>query len=274
MFGEILPIRTWLSELAERHNLEKIRPAVKTELNKRYARQADYLTWVTWLAVCLTVGIGVTFVIDRNIRKRQLAKLRTRFAADLHDELGADLHVIGLLSDLAKAAANSPEKHDSIHQRIRTMTQRSSDAVRYCTNMLEAEELYGDLLEDMQRSTERIMADFDGEFTYQDDERILGKLKPRTRADLFLFYKESLVNISRHSNASGFNAKLTANNAEICLTICDDGSGLTDANSEQVPASLLRRAKLLGASVVAQQPESGGTCIVLTMKTKKWGVRR
>ena len=274
MFGEILPIRTWLNELAERHGLEQLRPVVDAELNARYARQTDYLTWVTWLAVFLAVGIGMTFLIERSIRMRQLAELRTRFAADLHDELGADLHVIGLLSDLAKAAVNSPEKHDSIHQRIRTMTHRSSNAVRYCTNMLEAKDLYGDLLEDMQRSTERIMADFDGGLTFQDDEEILGRLKPRTRADLFLFYKESLVNISRHSNASHFNAKLTADSDEIRLTVCDDGLGLEDGNSNEVPASLIRRAKLLGANVIAQQPDSGGTRIVLTMKTRRWGVSK
>ena len=274
MFGDILPIRTWLSELAERHDLEQLRPVVNAELNERYARQTDYLAWVTWLAVFLAAGIGVTFMIGRNKRMRQLAELRTRFAADLHDELGADLHVIGLLSDLAKAAVNSPEKHDSIHQRIRTMTHRSSNAVRYCTNMLEAEELYGDLLEDMQRSTERIMADFEGEFTFEGDEEVLGNLKPRTRADLFLFFKESLVNISRHSNGSQFDAKLIANSEGVCLTVSDNGSGLAGTNSNDVPASLMRRSKLLGASVVAHQPDSGGTRIVLTMKTKRWGVRK
>ncbi|MDA7933012.1 histidine kinase, partial [Mariniblastus sp.] len=274
MFGEILPTRSWLDQLAQRHELERMRPLVVAELNHRYARQTDYLTWVTWLAGFLAVGIGATFLIDRIIRMRQLAQLRTRFAADLHDELGADLHVIGLLSDLAKASVNSPEKHESMHQRIRTMTQRSSDAVRYCTNMLEAKGLYGDLLEDMQRSTERIMADFEGGFTFQDDDEILRKLKPRTRADLFLFYKESLVNISRHSNATHFNAKLTADSDEICLTVCDDGSGLAGAQIDDVPTSLARRAKLLGASVTAQQPESGGTCISLKMKTRKWGFRK
>ena len=154
------------------------------------------------------------------------------------------------------------------------MTLRSSNAVRYCTNMLEAKGLYGDLLEDMQRSTERIMADFEGGFTFQDDDNVLRGLKPRTRADLFLFYKQSLVNISRHSNATHFNAKLTAHSNEIYLTVCDDGSGLADAQINGVPSSLARRARLLGARVTAHQPESGGTCISLKMKTRKWGFRK
>ncbi|MCM2369791.1 histidine kinase [Aporhodopirellula aestuarii] len=274
LFGEILPIRTWLSELAERHDLDRLRPLVVAELNRRYARQRDQLTWVTWLAVFLAVGIGVTFLIDRIIRMRQLAELRCRFAADLHDELGADLHVIGLLSDLARTAVGSPEKHESIHQRIRVMTERSGDAVRYCINMLEAKGLYGDLLDDMRRSTDRIMADFEGEFTFEDDAEVLRGLKPRTRADLFLFYKECLVNISRHSNATHFNSKLTAHPHEIRLVVCDDGHGLADAQFDAVPSSLARRAKLLGANVSVQHPEGGGTCITLKMKTRKWGFRK
>ena len=274
MFGEILPMRTWLNELADRHELEQSRPLVEAELNDRYTRQTEYLAWVSWLAAFLAVGIGVTFLIDRFLRMRQLAQLRIRFAADLHDELGADLHVIGLLSDLATASVGSPEKLESMHQRIRTMTHRSSDAVRYCTNMLEAKGLYGDLKEDMQRTTERIMADFEGGLTLQDDREILGRLKPRTRADLFLFYKECLVNISRHSNATHFDARLEAHPNEISLSVCDDGSGLVDTQSHEVPASLTRRAKLLGASVNASQPEAGGTCVTLKMKTRKWGFRK
>ena len=274
MFGEILPIRTWLNELANRHELEQTRPLVEAELNDRYARQTYSLAWVSWLAAFLAVGIAATFLIDRFLRMRQLSELRIRFAADLHDELGADLHVIGLLSDLATASVDSPKKLASMHQRIRTMTLRSSDAVRYCINMLEAKALYGDLKEDMQRSTERIMADFDGGLTIADDDKILSQLKPRTRADLFLFYKESLVNISRHSNATHFDACLKADASEICLSVCDDGSGLAENQSHEVPASLLRRAKLLGASVTAQEPENGGMCITLKMKTTKWGFRR
>ena len=140
--------------------------------------------------------------------------------------------------------------------------------------MLEAKGLYGDLKEDMQRSTERIMADFEGGLTIVDDNETLSQLKPQTRADLFLFYKESLVNISRHSNATHFDACLKAEGDEIFLTVSDDGSGLADTKSHEVPASLVRRAKLLGASVTAQQPETGGTCIILKMKIKKWGFRK
>ncbi|TWU46927.1 sensor histidine kinase [Rubripirellula reticaptiva] len=274
LFGEIPPLRTWLNQLAKRHDLEGMRPLVVAELNRRYARQRSQLTWVTWLAAFLAFGIGATFVVDRIVRMRQLTELRSRFAADLHDELGADLHVISLLSDLSRGAINNPDKHESLHQRIRIMTQRSSDAVRYCTNMLEAKELYGDLLDDMQRSTDRIMADFKGELTFEGDVAVLRGLKPRTRADLFLFYKECLVNISRHSNGTHFYARLTVHGNEISLTVRDDGRGLNDDHTNAVPSSLMRRAKLLGADADVQSSETGGTTISLKMKTRKWRFRK
>ena len=274
MFGKILPIRTWLNELSKRHDLEGIRPLVIDELNRRYERQKMQLTRVTWLAAFLAVGIGVTFLIDRIIRMRQLAALKSRFAADLHDELGADLHVIALLSDLSRSAVNNPQEHESIQQRIRVMTQRSSDAVRHCTNLLEAKGLYGDLLEDMQRATERIMADFDGGFSYQDDAGVLRTLKPQTRADLFLFYKECLVNISRHSDGTHFDARLETTAKEISLTVSDDGRGLPDDQIDRTPRSLGRRAKLLGADVTVTGSGSKGTTITLNMKTRQWGIRK
>jgi signal transduction histidine kinase len=182
--------------------------------------------------------------------------------------------VIGLLGDLAQAAVDSPEKLKGLHQRIRVMTERSGTAVQNCTNILEAKELYQDLYQDMQRTTQRIMADLDGSLTLQGSEEHLQRLKLRTRADLFLFYKECLVNISRHSGATQFSALLEIDTAALSLTVSDNGQGLDDASKNNVPPSLLRRARLLGANVTATSLESGGTHIALNLLTRRFGRRR
>lgn len=273
-YGTILPMREWLFDLARRHDLEVERPFLVAELNRRYSRQRGQLLWLTWLAVLLAVGIGVTILIERMVRMRQLANLKERFAADLHDELGANLHVIGLLGDLAQAAVGSPEKLKGLHQRIRAMTERSGTAVQYCTNILEAKGLYQDLYDDMQRTTQRIMADIDGELSFKGDTQLLERLKPRTRADLFLFYKECLVNISRHSRATHFCARFEVTDRQLVLQVCDNGQGMSAAGAVEVPPSLQRRAKLLGAGVTAERGELGGMRIELVLRTRKWGRRR
>lgn len=273
LYGRILPLRAWMNELAWRHDLEAARPVIATELAHRYARQKTNLNRMGWLTVLLAGGIVVIILIERIRRMRQIDRLRERLAADLHDELGANLHTIGLLSDLAADAGDSPEELATLHRRIRSETERSGIAVRHCSDMLVAKELYSDLLADMRRASNRIMAKLEHEISIEGEE-YLEALAPRTRADLFLFYKECLVNISRHSGATKFTTELRAGPDRILLKICDNGRGFEVSAKEGTPSSLKRRAKLLSAKVTVENPLEGGTCIELNLRTRKWGFHK
>jgi signal transduction histidine kinase len=272
LYGKILPVRDWLNQLARRHDLETERPAITTELNLRHLRQKTNLNRLGWLAVLLAAGIISIILIERIRRMRQIAGVRERLAADLHDELGANLHTIGLLSDLAADAGDSPTEMATLYRRIRSETERSGIAVRHCSDMLSAKGLYTDILADMQRASNRIMAKLEHEISIVGEE-YLNALPPRTRADLFLFYKECLVNISRHSGATKYTTEVEAEAAGVQLRICDDGRGL-ETSDENAPPSLKRRAKLLGAKVTVENRPEGGTCIQLSLKTRKWGFHK
>ncbi|MEA2068638.1 MAG: ATP-binding protein, partial [Verrucomicrobiota bacterium] len=99
-------------------------------------------------------------------------------------------------------------------------------------------------------------------------EDILQKLNPRKRIDLLLFYKECLTNILRHSGATQATTRLKADHKEICLAVTDNGHGLHG----EVPASLKRRARLLGAQVATEKTEPTGSCITLKLNVNKFGV--
>ncbi len=267
LYGNILPIREWLSELARRHDLERERPLVVKELSRRYARQKQNLRALMVLTALLAAGIAFTILIDRMLRMREITRIRERFAADLHDELGANLHTIGMLSDLAEESKDSPEDLSMLHEKIRAVTERTGTAMRHCTDMLEATGLYTGLLADMQRAAQRIMAKQEHDISVEGEE-FLAQLKPRIRVDLFLFYKECLANISRHSGATRFSTYLQATPQSISLAVADNGQGV-----DEVPSSLKRRARLLKAKVSVECPNEGGTRISLTLKTGR-GKRR
>jgi len=269
LYGKILPIKDWLNQLARRHDLETERPVITGELDRRYLLQKANLNRLGWLAVLLAAGIVSIILIERIRRMRQIAQIRERLAADLHDELGANLHTIGLLSDLAADSGNSPTEMATLHRRIRSETERSGIAVRHCSDMLSANGLYTDLLADMQRASNRIMAKLEHEISIVGEEHLMA-LPPRTRADLFLFYKECLVNISRHSGATKYTTELQASPDNFQMQICDNGRGLEISEKGGVPTSLKRRSKLLGAKVTVKNPPQGGTCIQLNLKIKKW----
>ncbi len=267
MYGSILPLKEWLAQLARRHELEQEHPLVYKELNHRYARQKTNLRRLAWLAALLAAGTIIIVLVDRIIRQRAIYRTRERIAADLHDELGANLHAIGLLGDLAQASKGTPEKLDRLLQRMRALTERTGAAARYCTNLLEAKGLYEDLVEDMRRTSARIVADLDHSIEFEGEE-LLAQLKPRKRIDLFLFYKECLINIIRHSGATEVRTKLTADTKQLDLLITDNGHGLNG----EAPSSLKRRARLLGAQLTTEPTPSGGTTISLNLKLKKVGV--
>jgi len=266
-YGQILRVRRWLSELATRHDLETERPLVAAELNDRYVRQRTILTRLIGLAILIAVA---ALVVGWVVRQRAVTETRERIAADLHDELGANFHAIGLLSDLVQTNSDSPEKLRPFLERMRDLTERTGTAAIYCANMLESKGLYDDLVEDMRRSSARIMSDLNHEIAFEGIEH-LDVLHPRKRIDLFLFHKECLINIIRHSGATHANTRLTATKRGVCLDVTDNGSGFGDTTANGVPPSLRRRARLLGGSATVTRSDDGGTRVSLRLPLRRFG---
>lgn len=267
-FGDILPTDTWMEQLARRHELETERPHIEQLLKQRYLRQQAILKVLIWVAASLAAGVIITILSGRILHMRQIAQIRERLAADLHDELGADLYTIGLLGDAARNAADSPDRLKQVLERHQELTNRAGSSLRHRIKVHEAVGDPGSLQDDMERLAHRIMADIDYEIGLEG-EAYLSRLKPITRDDLRLFFKECLVNISRHADANRITARLKASRKSLELTVCDNGRGLEgaeDAGASSIPASLRRRAQLLRANVSSSAGPDGGTCISLKLR--------
>ena len=269
-YGKILPIREWMYALQKRHNLEKQRPILIAELGIRHAKQKIKLNIAIWLTLILLVVIGFVVLIDRIIRIRQVARIKERFAADIHDELGANNHSIQMLSELARKS-ESQREWNLMHERIMTLTKRTTTAIRYCTNVLQGKGLYTDLERDMRRAAKRIDGGFEHTFSVEGGQWI-EQLKPRVSVDLFLFYKEALINICRHSESTHVSTTLLADKKVLHLTIFDDGKGVNSSATDITPPSLKRRAHLMGASVDVESPKEGGTRIHLKLHLGKFKI--
>ncbi|MGB2429603.1 MAG: sensor histidine kinase [Akkermansiaceae bacterium] len=269
-YGDILPIRDWLGELALRHELEAQRPGAALRLAELYDDQAKLLNRLIILAIALAAGIVFSLLSARIIRIRQIHRIRERLAADLHDELGANLQTIGLLSDLALDSRDDDAAFSDIHRRIRSESERSGAEVRSSMDLLSVEGFCVNLEQDMRRAARRIMAKLQHALVIEG-ESWLKKLKPRIRVDLFLFYKECLVNISRHSGATAFSSQLSADSGGVTLSIQDNGIGINQRQEGLIPKSLERRARLLGASISVASPAEGGTLITLTIPARQRG---
>ncbi len=263
LYGEILPIQTWMRELARRHQLNVELDELIEELEFRNARQKRILVWMGRITIALVFMVIFVALYGRMLRIRHEVKVRERIAANLHDELGANLHAIGLWSDIAQQSVDSPEALKESLQRIRGLTERTGASARFCTNMLEAEGLCEDLIDDMKREASRLLADIQYEIKFEGEE-LINALRRRQRIDIFLFFKESLTNIIRHGQATSARIVLSVAKQEVTLIIADDGCGFTGG----LPGSLQRRAKLMRAKAGVEHPDEGGTLVWLKLKAR------
>lgn len=273
-YGTILPIRQWLEELSQRHDLEVERPALQAAIQARYQRQAALVRWLGGLAVLLGGLIALSIVAERILRQRAIARTREQIAADLHDELGANLHAIALYGDLAKANHDNLERMRLLLDQMRTLTERSGVAARSCVNLLESRGLYEGLAADMRRTATRFLADIDYSLDIENED-LLASLSLRQQVGMALFYKECLANIIRHSGATRVVTRLVATPRGLQLAVTDNGRGLVAGprgrlGGHPVPGSLRRRARLLGARVASRDGPESGTCISLTLSTSSW----
>ncbi|CAA6689977.1 MULTISPECIES: histidine kinase [unclassified Lentimonas] len=271
-YGNILPLRDWIEQLALRHELQTERPRVETELKQRHARQKTNFNRLLLSFAALLVGTIIIILVNRIFRQRAIHQTRKHIAADLHDELGANLHALGLLSDLTQKSKDKPDKLDKLLQRIRGLTERTGAAARYCTDMLEAKEIYEDVPDQMRRSSSRILQGIDHELTFEGEAE-LHRLSPRKRIDLCLFHKECLTNILRHSGATKATTRLVANKKNLELVITDNGQGLHSSPENRIPNSIMRRSQLLGSKIQVEKPQDGGTRITLKFNFKRLGFR-
>lgn len=261
LYGLILPIRVWLKQLARRHDLEAERPRIASELQRRYTRQNIYLKRMVGLATLLGVGIIVTILVDRLIHTNKIKNLREQVAANLHDELGANLYAIRLLGQLAKDSVDSKEELLDTLEEISELVDRSSRATRTCIDRASMQGI--DLPEELRRAARRFERDLGVELTIENEERLI-ELSPQTQYNLFLFIRECLVNINRHAEATRVGILLQAEGKTAYLTVHDNGSGM----SRGVPESLKRRARVLRGRVKLEPHDGSGSSICLTLKLR------
>ena len=262
-FGEILFVRPWIEELARRHELEQQRPQIARAIQKKYSHQKATLRWMSWLVIGLVVGLVFIILFDRMLRLRAVLRVRERTAANLHDELSANLQALVLLSDMAKTNLTNSDKMGNIVDRIHRLSVRNRTHTRVFMQQLQTGPYVEDLESEMRRSADRLLSNLEQDLQL-DALKEFHDLSQRKKSDLFLFFQECLINIARHADASAIQVEVLASASQGQLIICDDGRGVTD-----VPPSLSRRARFLRAKVQVTTPEEGGTCVTLTFPRRR-----
>jgi signal transduction histidine kinase len=217
--------------------------------------------WQRWWfgALAFAIVTGAAFAGYRYHVRRQveLANIRTRIAMDLHDDIGANLTKIAILSEVARgphsAADAQPAALADIAQIARESVTSMGDIV-WAIN--PQRERLTDLLGRMRLHAEEICSShgLDVSFQAPSTDGAL-KLMIDVRRDLFLIFKEALNNVARHGGCQRVDILITLERTFLALTVADDGVGFDPSRAAegQGLVSMRRRAA-----------SRGGTCHVLS----------
>ncbi len=199
--------------------------------------------WQTWwfrtLLVVVSLGGGgwvVRTIAVRRLRRKlrrleeqhAIEKERSRIAQDIHDELGANLTRIALLTEVGQKHRGNP---DEVAEDLGKISATAREAVRAMDAIVWAVNPRNDSLDHFANYVSQFAEEFLRPTSIRCRLDIPADLPEHpitteARHHLFLAVKEALNNVVRHSGASEVWLRLGMANGELNLSIADNGHGI------------------------------------------------
>ncbi|MEW6212087.1 MAG: two-component regulator propeller domain-containing protein [Acidobacteriota bacterium] len=234
--------------------------------------------WQRWWFIAIVAAlVGVIAYALYSYRVRRLLELervRTRIASDLHDDIGANLTKIGILSEVVRQQAHGLD--NQMAEPLSSIARISRESVASMSDIVWAINPKRDTLRDLTRRMREfageILANHDIEFELRapSSETYL-KLGADVRRTVFLIFKEAVNNIVRHSDCDKADIELRVEGSLLVLDVSDDGKGF-DATREAVGnglASMRSRAASMGGEVEINSRNPSGTRVTLRLPVKQ-----
>ena len=235
--------------------------------------------WQRWwfIGLVILLLVALTHLIYRYHTRRliELERVRTRIATDLHDDIGASLSKIAILSDVAGQQMLTA-KDSPVAAPLAQIADTSRDCVDAMSDIVWAvnpqRDHLSDLTQRMRRFAEDLLDARDIDFTIRSslDEKDM-RLGADLRREIYLIFKECVNNLVKHSDCRNAELAFSINGPWLVVAITDDGRGfkiedpLTNGNGMggHGLASMQRRAKALGGSLKINSEPGRGTTVTL-----------
>lgn len=225
--------------------------------------------WFIALSVLVVGSLAVAVYRYRVARLLEMERMRTRIATDLHDDIGANLTRISLLSEVAKQESENCKMLSSISDIARESVSSMNDIVWAISP--EHDSLL-DLTRRMRQHAEEVFTyrEIDLHFNAATSDSDL-KLSVGVRRDLLLIFKEAVNNAARHSDCSEVAIDFVVEHSILSLQIKDNGKGI-DASLEtegQGLRSMTRRASSLSGKLKIDSRAGEGTTVKFELPLQK-----
>jgi signal transduction histidine kinase len=222
-----------------------------------------------------TVALFNTAALYRKELERQvmLERERMRISQDMHDDVGASLTRISILSELAK---NRPEVSGETREWLGQISDTSRGVMEEMGQIIWALNLKNDTLDGLVAYLRRFAAEY-LEPTPVNCMMELPEAMPsmalsvEVRRNIYLCVREALHNVVKHSGARQVKISLQKGEHQFTISIMDDGTGFDPQNMEFPGNGLVnmrKRMNDIGGEFRILAKVGEGTEIVLVVSLK------
>ncbi|AXE18040.1 hypothetical protein DR864_09985 [Runella rosea] len=265
----------------ENQRLKQIKASQEAELKSQ-------TYWIISLASVIVMLMGVlSYAFYRNrlkqirdaqkaqaetIRQMQLSdRIRSQIARDLHDDLGATLSGVAMLSQAAKRQLK--DKDEQLKELLDLISINSQRTVSTIRDIIWTTRPMNDSLESITTKMKIFASEMlEPKHIHYDfciSEELKGyKLPSNQQYNFYLIFKEAINNAAKYAQAGNVWIKICRKNQQLHLEIKDDGIGF---DKEAVKGSgnglfnMEKRVEELDGSMVVQSAPNQGTIIELTL---------
>ena len=226
--------------------------------------------WFLSFSVLVIAAAGVGVHRYRLSRALELERVRTRIAMDLHDDIGANLTRIAILSEVARRSTSAlGPQHDAPLSSIGRIAREAAGSMSDIVWAISPEhDTLKDVVRRMRHHAEEIFEGGEVQLTLEvPDEAESMSVGIHIRRDFYLIFKEAVSNAARHSRCRRVTIACQVIGVLLSLEVTDDGVGF-DAAADRAGnglESMRRRADRLGATLVIASAAGLGTTVRVTM---------
>jgi signal transduction histidine kinase len=228
--------------------------------------------WQRWwfISIIGTLAALIVYALYRYriARFLEIERMRTRIASDLHDDIGANLTKIAILTEVAQQQFGVEDTDGGPLSSAARISRESLDSMG---DIVWAINPKRDSLRELARRMRGFATDIftsrNIEFSFHAVDQDLDlKLGPDIRRDVFLIFKEAVNNAVRHSECSQAAIELKIEAPSLVLIVRDDGKGFdaTTAGEGNGLVSMTRRAESMDGTLDICSNVGKGTSVTLT----------
>jgi len=240
-----------------------------------------YETWTFKLAVAVGAAGLVVFTVRRVYarrlhrqleqleRQRAIERDRARIAKDIHDDLGAGLTQIALLSELARRDAP-----DEMPHHVSQISEMARELTRNMDEIVWAVDPQNDTLDSLVTYVSKFAQEYLSVAGIRCRLDMPAELPPyvlpaEVRHNLFLAIKEALHNVVKHAKATEVWLRVVVRPDSFCVVVEDNGCGLITGGNGHGANGLATRSHRFstGHGLVNMEKRLmtiGGKCVLVS----------